>query len=298
MLETVLFTVLWIIAGAGVLAALTLFLVFPARRRHPDREVFRGKCVAHRGLHGAETNCPVSGLEDAKGEVERTSYNAPENTMAGFRLAAEKGYPIETDIHLTKDGKVVVFHDDTLDRLCGVKGKPEDMTLAELQQLNVLGTPEHVPSFEELLAEIDGRVPLLIEFKCANLGLSRKLCETASAILDVYGGKYAIQSFFPFVQSWYKKHRPDVMRGQLAMGFYKDGPAKFLVGALVFNAFARPDFIAYDQRNRRNVCFRLCVKLGAMPFGWTFRTAEEFEKGHGSYEVFIFENESTVKGAE
>ena len=293
--ETVLYTLLWIAAVAVALAALTLFLVFPARRRHPDREAFRGKCVAHRGLHGAETVCRENAVEAG---AEPVSYNAPENSMAAFRLAAEKGLPIETDIHLTRDGKVVVIHDDTLERLCGVPGKPEEMTLSELQELRVLGTPERVPSFEELLVEIDGKVPLLIEFKCTNLALSRKLCETAAAILDGYRGKYAIQSFFPFVQSWYKKHRPDVMRGQLATGFYKDGPAKFLLGAMAFNAFARPDFVAYDQRNRRNIFFRLCVKLGAMPFGWTFRTAEEFEKGRGSYEVYIFENESTVKGAE
>ncbi|MBR5007120.1 MAG: glycerophosphodiester phosphodiesterase, partial [Clostridia bacterium] len=117
----VLFTLLGIAVFA---AAVYLFLVWPALRRHPDRErLLDGKIIAHRGLHDS--------LE-----------GAPENSLAAFRRAAEAGLAIENDIHLTKDGRVVVFHDDTLDRMCGVAGKPEEKTLSELKELTLAGTGE------------------------------------------------------------------------------------------------------------------------------------------------------------
>lgn len=291
--EAMLWTMLWILTVPAVLAALLIFLIFPARRRHPDRKLFEGKFIAHRGLHGGEAPALEEARDNEGGYAER-GYAVPENSLTAFRLAAEKGYPIETDIHITKDGKIAVFHDDTLDRMCGRPGKPEEFTLKDLRELTLAGTREHIPSFEELLETVDGRVPLLIEFKCVDAEHCEKLCRAAVPVLDTYKGKYAIQSFYPFVQRWFKKNRPEVMRGQLASGFYKDGPVKFLLGTLMFNIFARPDFVSYNMDNRGNVFFRLSVLLGAMPFGWTFRTREEFERGRKAYKAYIFENETTV----
>ena len=76
--------------------------------------------------------------------------------MAAFRLAVKEGYGIELDIHLTRDGKVVVFHDDTLDRICGKKGKIEDRDWEELKQCYLSGTSERIPLFSEVLTYING----------------------------------------------------------------------------------------------------------------------------------------------
>ncbi len=269
----VLFIFCIVIAALGLLV---LFLVFPAVRRHPDRAMFDGKCIAHRGLHGG-------------------AENVPENSLQAFEIAAEKGYPIETDIHVTKDGRVAVFHDDDLKRMCGDERKPEELTLDELKAMKLAGTEQTIPSLEEVLALVHGRVPLLIEFKCTSLNVTKRLCEAAVPVLDGYEGKYAVQSFFPFVLRWYKKNRPKVMRGQLAEGFYKDAFPRQLAGALLFNALGRPDFVSYDRRNCRNVFFRLCTRLGAMPLGWTFRSKEELGKARKYYKGYIFENEETIR---
>ena len=62
----------------------------------------------------------------------------PENTMEGFRAALELGVDqIETDIRVTKDGELVLFHDETVDRVTNGSGKVCDHTLAELQELKV-----------------------------------------------------------------------------------------------------------------------------------------------------------------
>lgn len=269
---------LWIGIVLAGLALLLLFLIFPALRRHKGRAMFEGKYIAHRGLHGV----------DSSGGV------VPENSLAAFRRAAEKGCAIETDIHLTQDGRVAVFHDDDLNRMCGDARKPEELTLAELKELRLAGTDERIPALEELLTALDGAVPLLIEFKCTDLKTCNALCETAAGILDNYHGDYAIQSFFPFVLRWYRKHRPGVMRGQLSTGFYHDSFPRKLAGALLFNAFGRPDFVSYDMKNKNNVFFRLCTRLGALPLGWTFKDKAGLENARKRFKGYIFENEETI----
>ncbi|NEB90439.1 glycerophosphodiester phosphodiesterase family protein, partial [Streptomyces bauhiniae] len=74
-----------------------------------------------------------------------------ENTVAQFRRAVELGYRyIETDIHLTADGTLVAFHDDSLDRVTDGTGRVADLPWAEVRQARV-GGREPVPLFAELL---------------------------------------------------------------------------------------------------------------------------------------------------
>ena len=96
--------------------------------------------VAHRGLHDAEK---------------------PENSMSAFRAAIEHGFTIEIDVHLSSDGHLVVFHDDNLKRVCGVDKKVAKCTLAELKTMKLKGTEETIPTFDEFLALVDGKVGIL-----------------------------------------------------------------------------------------------------------------------------------------
>ncbi len=254
----------------AVLVFLFLFLIFPALRRHKDRRLLAGRYIAHRGLHDL-------------------CEGTPENSLAAFRAAVEQGYAIEIDIHITADGEVVVFHDNTVDRMCGVSGEIEKMTLAELKALRLGGTNEEIPTLRECLAVVDGQVPLLIEFKCLTVDVCHRLCAAADEILREYRGEYCIQSFFPFVLRWYRRHRRDVCRGQLATAFYNKPLHKRLLGCLLFNVIARPDFVSYDHKHARHVCRRLCCLLGAYSVGWTFRSAEELEKNGKFFNTYIFE---------
>lgn len=248
---------------------LWLFCICPSLRHHPDRDKLSGARIAHRGLH---------------------DNTVPENSLTAFRLAAEAGYAIENDIHVTADGAVVVFHDDTLDRMCGVSGKPEEFTLAQLKELRLAGTEECIPTLAECLAVIDGRVPLLIEFKCRTGDVCERLCPAADAVLTEYkGGVYWIQSFYPFVLSWYRKHRPEVCRGQLATAFVGDKLHMRMLGMLLFNVFARPDFVSYEWKYRNKWNRRVCTMLGALPVGWTFRSKEELDACRNDFAGFIFE---------
>lgn len=95
-----------ILAAVIIISALLLiFMICPALRKHPDIKLLYKRYIAHRGLHDLEAN-------------------TPENSLASFRKAAEEGYAIENDIHLTADGEVIVFHDNNLIRMCGIDKAP------------------------------------------------------------------------------------------------------------------------------------------------------------------------------
>jgi len=254
----------------GIVLILFLFLIFPTLRRHPDRKLFDGLLIAHRGLHN-----------DEKG--------IPENSILAFSAAIEQGYAIETDLHLTLDGEVVAFHDDDLKRMCGVTGSIEEMTLAQVKELRLKDTDEKIPTLKELLDLVNGSVPLMIEVKCPVLLNYAPLCRAANEILKNYKGKYFIQSFYPPVLMWYRKNAKNVCRGQLASGFYKETIDKRLLGCLIFNFLSRPDFISYEHKNKNNIFRRLCIFLGAFPVGWTFESQKEIDDAKKHFKTFIFE---------
>ena len=76
---------------------------------------------------------------------------APENSFRAFKSAVDIGYKyLETDVHLTKDGFLIAFHDDTLDRVTDKSGLIRDLTLSEIKKAKIAGTDE-IPLLSELL---------------------------------------------------------------------------------------------------------------------------------------------------
>jgi len=266
----------WFIGVAsGIIFVLCLYfvLIMPRMNNKVDLSVLKGKYFAHRGFHNEDDDCP-------------------ENSMGAFRRAVERGYGIELDVRLTKDERVVVFHDDTLNRMCGVKGKVKDYTFEELQQFSLKGTEEKIPLFSEVLKLVDGKIPLLVEIKAT--GKSFYVTGQVDRLLREYKGPYCVESFHPGVLFWYRLHRKGVVRGQLSSAFRKDGDKEgvslFLVRHLLLNCFGRPDFIAYKHTYPKAMSRKLCRNLfKASAAAWTIKSKEELEKAKKYFDVFIFE---------
>ncbi len=163
-------------APAAACAGAFAFLVAPGHATRAQKAPFLYRNYAHRGLH----------TEDG---------TVPENSLSAFRAAAEAGYAVEMDVHLTADDQLVVFHDDTLERMCGVPGVIDDFTLAELRALRLGDTDCVIPTFAEALEALGGRVPLLLEVKRGHN--NRRLCALTLAALRTYGGPYCVESFDP-----------------------------------------------------------------------------------------------------
>jgi len=96
----------------------------------------------------------------------------PENTLLAFREAIKSGADVvECDLRLTKDKKLVVFHDATVDKLTNGSGFIKNKTLKSLKQLRIQGEP--IPTFDEVLHEIKGKAKLIVEIK--TLGVEGKM---------------------------------------------------------------------------------------------------------------------------
>lgn len=255
-----------------ILLALYLFVIAPRMIKKPDYSVLCGVHYAHRGLFDNETD-------------------APENSLNAIRKAIKAGYGIEFDVQLSKDDVPMVFHDASLKRMCGVDGNVWEYTLQELRKMRLCGTNQVIPTLDEVLKVIDGQVPLIIEYKMDRV--DTKVCELGNALLEKYRGTYCIESFHPFAVQWYRKHRPDVIRGQLSANYARDGKRGLhltIMTYLLTNFLTRPDFIAYKHRDKANLSRCICKKLGALSVAWTIKNREQYEEAKEDFDLFIFDS--------
>lgn len=266
----VIFTI-WI-----VLLFLYMLAIMPRMILKPDYKPFLEVLYAHRGFFD-------------------NASNAPENSLSAFQKAVDLGYGIELDVQLTKDQIPVVFHDFTLNRACGIDGKVEAFTYEELQKFRLFKSEEKIPSFQEVLKVIGGKVPIIVELKME--GKDLRVCSQVDAILREYKGLCCIESFNPLGLMWYRKHNRKVLRGQLADSFQKDLGEKyksFLYVALEnlwFNFLAKPDFIAYNHVYYKNFSRCICRYVyGGLSVAWTIRSQEELEARKEDFDLFIFES--------
>ena len=250
-----MFFLFLIIITLFLLLGILFFMVKPAKRR--NSELFSPGLFAHRGIH---------------------SESAPENSIPAFRHAAQLGYGIELDIRLTKDSVPVVFHDRTLERLCGDKRKISRLTASELKNLRLSGTDEGIPLLSEVIDAFPD-TPLICEIKTDSLKDTRA-CFPASQLLAKRTAPTAVQSFNPFALRKFKKLAPSVLRGQLSGK--ERNPIAFLVRSQLLNFISRPDFASYNINSRRSLFLRLCrKKLGLRLILWTSRTPSPIEDVDG-----------------
>ncbi len=259
----------WICVLAVLLLAV-LFVIRPGRPNPVQEAKFRGRNFAHRGLHTKDRS-------------------VPENSLAAFAAAADAGYGIELDVQFSKEGKVVVFHDDTLDRVTGVHGRVDSFSLEELKAMRLCGTDETIPLFEEVLKLVNGRVPLIVELKTGPR--NRELCEKTWAYLKEYSGDYCIESFDPRIVSWFRKNAPGVLRGQLASGYreYNGHKMAFPASRLLGNVIARPQFIAWGPA-KKNGMVKLCEAFGPLKIRWTARDPRQAPALEEEFDAVIFEH--------
>ena len=245
-----------------VFLALLYIGALRCRKGNPGLEALQGWSYAHRGLHGE---------------------GRPENSMAAFRAALEGGYGIELDIHLLADGNLAVIHDSLLKRTTGAEGRIENLTTEELKNYYLEGTEETIPTFREVLELYDGKAPLIVELK-PEKGNHAELARIACEMLDSYNGVYCIESFDFRCIRWLKKHRPQLVRGQLSEDFLQSKPKliwllRFIMTHLLVNFTTTPDFVAYKFADRNHSpSVWLCRKLyGAQGVTWTLKSKADYD---------------------
>lgn len=262
-------TIGYIIVLVVVILLIIIYLIKPNKKRIEKLPV---QLFAHRGLHG-ET--------------------IPENTLAAFKKAYERKLGVELDVRFSRDKKVVVFHDDTLKRLCGHDIKVCELTYDELQNYNIAGTGEKIPLLTEVLEVLDG-MPVICEIKFHTGDPVDELCTAVSNIIAGYKGFICIESFDPYVVEWFRKNKPEIIRGQLSMKFNRKKSNLSFIRAFAMthvfvNVLGRPDFIAYRYRDDSFGYFlcRLLFKPLCIP--WTIRGENDIKESTAVYSSIIFE---------
>ena len=266
-------TAVLIVLGTAAAGALFwLWAIAPSLPR-ADFSAFHRFDYAHRGLHDKD-----------KG--------VPENSLMAFDLAVRGGFGMEFDLQLTRDGQVVVHHDRSIARTCGVDKNIDEMTYEELSGYRLLGTEERVPRFTEVLELVDGRTPLIVEIK--SYARQEELCQKTMALLEGYPGLYCVESFDPRVVRGFKRNHPGIIRGQLMC--YKPqedmpGWMAFIGRNLLTNFLTRPHFEAYDFTTRHNASLRAARRVyGMQEVSWTLRSYEDYKAAKEDGCLCIFEN--------
>ena len=223
----------------------------------PGRADWIGQAsFAHRGLHGP---------------------GVPENSPAAFAAAIARGMGIECDVQCSSDGQAVVFHDWELDRLTGDSGPVARRSAEQLGQIALTGGADTIPTLREMLAQVSGRVPLLIEIKSRRSGRIASLCLAVRRVLEGYRGAHGVMSFDPRVARWFALHSPHTPRGLVVT----EENDKTYAGTLRRHLalwHARPDFLAYDIRDLPSEFAEEQRRRGLALASWTVRSPDLRER--------------------
>jgi glycerophosphoryl diester phosphodiesterase len=235
--------------------------------------------IAHRGLHNAR-----------RGVIE--------NTAPAFAAAIAKGYGIECDLRPAAGGVPIVFHDETLNRLVDGRGPVAALTVSDLKRLRYRGSETRMQTFAELLEQVNGAVPLLVEIKSEwnppDIAFLKKICKLASS----YKGPVAMMSFDPDVMTVVREFSPGVARGMVSgsyagAGWWNRKISKQRAARLrdlLESGPVAPDFYAYQigalptsvTEFTRNV-------LGLPLLTWTVRSAKDRATAAKWADAMIFE---------
>ena len=223
----------------------------------PARVSWLGKVAyAHRGLHGP---------------------GVPENSPAAIAAAMARGMGIECDVQRSSDGVAMVFHDWELDRLTAASGRVRDFSSDQLGRITLSGGNDTIPTLRQVLDQIGGRSPVLIEVKTRADRPVAALCLAVRRVLEGYLGPHAVMGFDPRVAHWFAVHSPLTLRG-LVVTEENDTALAGRIRRHLWLWHARPDFLAYDIRDLPSRFAASQRRRGLPVLTWTVRSAEHRER--------------------
>lgn len=249
---------------------------------HPD---FLRLPLAHRAYH-----------DKTKGR--------PENSIEAVRAAVDAGYGIEIDIQPSADAVPMVFHDYDLARMTGRQGKISDLSADALSRLPLIGGCEAVPTLAHVLAEIAGKVPLLIEIKdqSGTSGPEVGALEAAVAkVLAGYAGPVAVMSFNPHSVAAFHTQAPGIAVG-LTTASYEPEEYPELLGAVCDHLRDIRDydrvgatFISHEASDLARPRVADLKAAGAKVLCWTIRSPEAEAKAREVAHNITFEGYAAAR---
>ncbi|WMT85362.1 glycerophosphodiester phosphodiesterase [Pelagibacterium sp. 26DY04] len=236
--------------------------------------------IAHRGLH-----------DKGRGIIE--------NSHSAFAAAIERGFGIECDLQLSADGEAIVFHDNNLERLVGRTGLVRSRLSDELIVTPLTGssTADCPQTFEQMLAQIAGAVPLVVEVKHqANAIDTDALASRAAECVRGYQGPLVVKSFDPHMLIALRNAGYSGLLGIITYGYdkpewYGDMPARtrFALRHLLHYPRSRFNFISCERSALGLPAVRLFKALGFRVMSWTIRSRGEAAEARQHADQIVFE---------
>jgi len=237
---------------------------------------FLEKPIAHRGFHWI-------------GGIDENSYEA-------FEEGISRGFPLELDVHLSRDGVPFVHHDLSLERMTGHDVRATSLVATDLKKMKLPHSKKGVPLLKDILELVNGRVPLVIELKRTRDDSHLELA--VESILTNYKGEYSIQSFHPKSLLFFRDSRLKPTTGLLSgriHGSLKEEDLRYsirlMLGSLCLVPFLKPDYIGYEWQGLNDGApQRMREKYQIPLIGWTVKnnSSQDFCSRFG--DNIIFEN--------
>lgn len=225
----------------------------------------KGLYIAHRGI---QTNQTI------------------ENTLPAFSLALDKNVPIELDIHILKDGNLVVYHDDNLKRLMNINRNIDSYIYDELKQLTFPNTNTHIPLFKEVLDLVNKKEMIVIEIKRTNIMSYQEYCRKIVSILEKYSGDFVIKSFDVRIVHWFL-HHTNYITG-LLIANRKNSYYDFLMQRRILIACLKPNFISVNDSIVSSKMVQNFRKKNPV-LVWTIRNMETLNKVSSKADSYLIE---------
>ena len=237
-----------------------------------DINSYKNTIIAHRGIHD--------------------NKKIPENSIKAFKAALKKKLSIELDVHLTKDNHLVVFHDDNLKRMTGTDKIIEQLTLKEIKSLKLLNTDEEIPTLDEVLNLIDGKVLLDIEIKVNKN--TKKIVKELLEKINFYKGEIIIKSFNPNAVKEVKKNTNKYLVGLLIDYYSKRKLYNLIAKTNIIIPFCKPNFLGINKKMIKDK--KIQKYLNMLPIMiWTIKSDDEIININNNNYIYICNNLSNIK---
>lgn len=241
---------------------------------------FLARPLAHRGLH----DC-------ANGAIE--------NSPSAIQAAIDAGYGIEIDVQISRDGDAIVFHDYDLVRLVGTAGFVRERTTEELTGLTLAGGENQIPTLKQVLSQVRGQVPLLIEIKDQDMRLGPGKSAIEAAVTDLlvgYDGVVAVMSFNPHVIARVADLAPDLAIGLVTDPFAADdwplvpSDRRSELADIADAERLGLDFVSHNRADlAASTAIARLKSVGLPILCWTVRSADEARDAYQVADQITFE---------
>jgi len=199
-----------------------------------------------------------------------TSESMPENTIGAFEEAVKNKYATMITVQMISDDTIICFSDMNLARMTKQNGYTVNLTKDDLLKMKIVGTEYCIPTLDEALKEINGKVPVLINILNENAII--KLGPTIMKVLSKYKGEYAVMSNNPLTVQWFRDNAPNVVRGIKSCHFKAKNLGAFRTSKLKklkYNKICDPQFIVYNAVHLPNRHVKKYKDLPLLAWGVT-----------------------------